>query len=89
MRWRSATADHRLGNAQTYEATLPGCYANGDGSLNPPILNVGDFTCFLQRFAAGNPYANCDRSTATPNLNVADFTCFLQRFASGCPCPAQ
>jgi hypothetical protein len=49
------------------------------------VLNVADFTCFLQRFAAGASYANCDNSTNAPVLNVADFTCFLQRFAAGCP----
>jgi hypothetical protein len=62
-----------------------GCYANCDQSTVPPILNVGDFTCFLQRFAAGESYANCDNSTVPPMLNVGDFTCFLQRFAAGCP----
>jgi probable HAF family extracellular repeat protein len=62
-----------------------GCYPNCDGSSTPPVLNVGDFTCFLQRFAAGESYANCDNSTVPPVLNVADFTCFLQRFAAGCP----
>jgi hypothetical protein len=61
------------------------CYANCDGSTVAPILNVGDFTCFLQRFAAGDSYANCDGSTIPPVLNVGDFTCFLQRFAAGCP----
>src|SRR3954471_18057472 len=61
------------------------CYANCDGSTAAPVLNVADFTCFLQKFAAGDPYANCDGSTAAPTLNVADFTCFLQRFAAGCP----
>jgi hypothetical protein len=61
-----------------------GCYPNCDASTVPPILNVGDFTCFLQRFAAGDSYANCDASTVPPVLNVGDFTCFLQRFASGC-----
>ncbi len=60
------------------------CYANCDESTATPVLNVADFTCFLQRFAAGSPYANCDSSTAVPVLNVADFTCFLQRFAAGC-----
>jgi hypothetical protein len=60
------------------------CYANCDGSTVPPVLNVGDFTCFLQRFAAGESYANCDGSTVPPVLNVGDFTCFLQRFAAGC-----
>jgi hypothetical protein len=62
-----------------------GCYANCDGSTAAPVLNVADFTCFLQKFAAGDPYANCDGSTAAPVLNVADFTCFLQKFAAGCP----
>jgi hypothetical protein len=44
-----------------------------------------DFSCFLQKFAAGDGYANCDQSTQIPVLNVLDFTCFLQRFAAGCP----
>jgi hypothetical protein len=61
------------------------CYANCDGSTTPPVLNVQDFTCFLQRYAAGESYANCDQSTVAPVLNVLDFTCFLQRYAEGCP----
>jgi hypothetical protein len=61
------------------------CYANCDGSTQSPALNVADFTCFLQRYAAGDSYANCDQSTQAPVLNVADFTCFLQRYAAGCP----
>jgi hypothetical protein len=60
------------------------CYANCDGSTTAPILNVADFTCFLQKYAAGDPYANCDASTTPPVLNVADFTCFLQKYAAGC-----
>ncbi|MFN0134371.1 MAG: GC-type dockerin domain-anchored protein, partial [Phycisphaerales bacterium] len=28
-------------------------YANCDASTTPPILNVNDFVCFLNRFAAG------------------------------------
>jgi hypothetical protein len=62
-----------------------GCYGNCDNSTTPPVLNVADFTCFLQRYAAGDSYANCDNSTTPPVLNVADFTCFLQRYAAGCP----
>jgi hypothetical protein len=65
--------------------TPPSCYANCDNSTATPVLNVADFTCFLQRYAAGESYANCDNSTAAPVLNVADFTCFLQRYAAGCP----
>jgi hypothetical protein len=62
-----------------------GCYPNCDASTTPPALNVGDFTCFLQKFAAADAYANCDQSTTAPVLNVGDFTCFLQKFAAGCP----
>jgi hypothetical protein len=61
------------------------CYANCDGSTTPPVLNVLDFSCFLNKFAAGNPYANCDGSTTPPVLNVLDFSCFLNKFAAGCP----
>ncbi len=63
----------------------PSCYANCDNSATPPVLNVNDFVCFLNRFAAGVAYANCDGSTTPPVLNVLDFTCFLNRFAAGCP----
>jgi hypothetical protein len=73
-------------NSAILRARIPtACYPNCDGSTTAPILNVADFTCFLQRFAAADPYANCDGSTTPPVLNVADFTCFLQKFASGCP----
>jgi hypothetical protein len=61
------------------------CYANCDGSTTAPILNVNDFTCFLNKFAAGDSYANCDGSTTPPVLNVNDFTCFLNKYAAGCP----
>jgi hypothetical protein len=69
------------------------CYANCDGSTAVPILNVDDFTCFVNQFALAQElpaaqqvshYANCDGSTATPVLNVDDFTCFINRFAGGC-----
>jgi hypothetical protein len=60
------------------------CYANCDGSTTPPVLNVLDFSCYLNRFAAGDTYANCDGSTQPPVLNVLDFSCFLNAFAAGC-----
>ncbi len=63
---------------------VPACYANCDGSTTPPVLNVLDFSCFINLFAAGHPYANCDGSTTPPVLNVLDFSCFLNRFAAGC-----
>jgi hypothetical protein len=69
------------------------CYANCDGSTTAPILNVEDFTCFINEFAAAQAlpheqqlthYANCDQSTTAPVLNVEDFTCFINKFAQGC-----
>jgi hypothetical protein len=66
-------------------ASLATCYPNCDGSTAPPVLNVLDFNCFLNRFSAGASYANCDGSTTPPVLNVLDFNCFLNRFSAGCP----
>ncbi|MFN0133283.1 MAG: GC-type dockerin domain-anchored protein [Phycisphaerales bacterium] len=63
------------------------CYANCDGSTIIPFLNVNDFTCFLNKFAANDPVANCDGSTTAPVLNVNDFLCFLNVFAAGCSAP--
>ena len=31
------------------------CYPNCDGSTTAPVLNVADFSCFLNQFAAGCP----------------------------------
>jgi hypothetical protein len=72
-----------------YEPTqsVPPCYPNCDGSTNVPFLNVNDFVCFQQKFAAGDSYANCDHSTSPPVLNVNDFICFQQSFAAGCSAP--
>ncbi|MFN0134141.1 MAG: hypothetical protein ACKVW3_16625 [Phycisphaerales bacterium] len=70
------------------------CYANCDGSWAPPSLNVNDFICFMNRFAAAlalppaaqqADFANCDGSTVLPVLNVNDYVCFNNRFANGCP----
>jgi hypothetical protein len=69
------------------------CYANCDQSSVQPVLNVDDFTCFINQYAAGaslaaaaqvGHYANCDGSTVAPALNVDDFTCFINRYAAGC-----
>src|SRR5690606_12575391 len=71
----------------------PPCYANCDSSTVQPVLNVDDFTCFINNFAAAQSlpheqqiehYANCDGSTIAPALNVDDFTCFINEFAAGC-----
>ena len=74
--------------AHTGSATLSRVYvcpANCDGSTTPPVLNVNDFSCFLNKFAAGDAASNCDCSTTVPILNVVDFSCFLNEFAAGCP----
>lgn len=63
------------------------CPANCDASTTSPVLNVQDFSCFLNRFASGDTSANCDCSTVAPILNIQDFSCFINRFATGCPPP--
>jgi len=80
------TGTNPQGATEAWRVDLGGatCYPNCDGSTIAPILNVSDFACFLNRFAAGDSYANCDRSTTPPVLNVADFSCFLNSFAAGC-----
>ncbi len=54
------------------------CYPDCDET---GTLTVGDFTCFQNRFLAGEPYADCD---AGGTLTVADFVCFQNRFVAGC-----
>jgi hypothetical protein len=82
-------AIRRFRNALAYVGPGPvppaACYANCDESSTCPILNVGDFICFLQAYAAGDPHANCNGSTTPPVLSVDDFICFQQAFAAGCP----
>jgi hypothetical protein len=77
----------------TGELGAAGCYANCDGATSAPVLNVDDFTCFINAFAEAltwplflqrESYANCDQSTTPPVLNVDDFTCFINAFAQGC-----
>ncbi len=71
-------------NFDNVRVSIGGCYANCDGSTTTPVLNVLDFSCFLNKFGAGDPYANCDGSTTPPVLNVLDFSCFLNKFGAGC-----
>ena len=78
-------ASNACGSVTSDTAALRWCFANCDCSAASPTLNVLDFACFLNRYAAGDPYANCDGSTTPPVLNVLDFACFLNRFATGCP----
>jgi hypothetical protein len=41
--------------AGTFTLSCAGCYANCDASTISPILNVNDFSCFLNRYAANDP----------------------------------
>ena len=75
---------HTNSEIVTFEFTAL-CTPNCDASTVAPILNVNDFSCFLNAFAAGDPIANCDGSTSEPTLNVSDFVCFLNSYAAGCP----
>jgi hypothetical protein len=70
------------GETWTLACAVLDCYANCDGSNTPPVLNVLDFNCFVNRFINGDTYANCDGSTAPPVLNVLDFNCFLNAFTA-------
>jgi hypothetical protein len=86
QQWTTAQFDPQRPFELRFTAIPAGpCYANCDASTLPPILNVNDFICFNNRFAAGDSYANCDASTVAPVLNVNDFTCFLNKYAAGCP----
>jgi len=80
----SLTPEFRPRLTVTYTPPGPACYPNCDASTALPCLNIADFGCFLNRFAAGDTYANCDASTTIPVLNVQDFGCFLNAFAAGC-----
>jgi hypothetical protein len=103
LRIRIVAIDHRFQNSADGDDRVlviqpgsgPGpCYANCDGSTVAPILNVEDFSCFINEFAGAHSlshaqqvthYANCDQSTTAPVLNVEDFSCFINKFAQGCP----
>ncbi|MFN0132967.1 MAG: GC-type dockerin domain-anchored protein, partial [Phycisphaerales bacterium] len=83
IRWTDPTGNFAALDNIKIHATNS-CYANCDNSNVAPVLNVNDFVCFNNLFAAGNPRANCDGSTTPPVLNVNDFVCFNNRFAAGC-----
>ncbi len=70
-----------LGGGDYEWVGCPNCYANCDTSTQVPRLNVLDFICFLNKYAARDPYANC---TVDATIDVNDFQCFLNKFAAGC-----
>lgn len=73
------------GGVTLLQIPVAACYPNCDGSTIAPALNVADYICFMNRYAAGDSYANCDGSTIPPVLNVSDYICFTNRYAAGCP----
>ena len=62
-----------------FVARIIDCYADCDQSTT---LDIFDFLCFQDLFAAGDPTADCDGNTI---LDVFDFLCFQDAFATGCP----
>jgi hypothetical protein len=62
------------------------CYPDCDTQSGPGVLDIFDFLCFGNRFAANDPYAcDCDLSTGPGLCDVFDFLCFGNAFAAGCP----
>ena len=62
------------------------CYADCDISTGTGILDIFDFLCFGNRFAANDPYAcDCDTSTGPGVCDIFDFLCFGNAFEAGCP----
>lgn len=70
----------------TGEILVGECLADCDTSTGAWVLDVFDFVCFQNRFAAGVAYAcDCDTSTGPLVCDVFDFLCFQSAFAIGCP----
>ncbi|MCA9279142.1 MAG: hypothetical protein H6815_14280 [Phycisphaeraceae bacterium] len=66
----------------TFAVQLPEsqpCYADCDGS---GALNIFDYICFGNAYAANDPYADCDGSGS---LDVFDYICYGNSYAAGCP----
>ncbi|MCA9278023.1 MAG: hypothetical protein H6815_04455 [Phycisphaeraceae bacterium] len=61
------------------EAAPANCYADCDQN---GTLNIFDYICFGNAYAAGQAYADCDGSGS---LNIFDYICFGNKYAAGCP----
>ena len=55
------------------------CYPDCDRSGG---LDINDFVCFINKYAALDPYANCNVDSV---IDINDFACFMGKFAQGCP----
>lgn len=61
----------------------------GPAGAGESALTPMDFTCFQQRFLAGDgrgvaSAASCAAATMPPALSVSDFVCFTRKLAGGC-----
>ena len=75
-----------LDDASHFVGLEVSCYADCDTSTGPGVLDIFDFLCFQNRFAATDPYAcDCDTSSGTAVCDIFDFLCFQNAFAAGCP----
>ena len=74
-------------NVMEWAAQAAGaCYADCDTSTGQGVLDIFDFLCFGNRFAANDPYAcDCDTSTGPGICDIFDFLCFGNAFSAGCP----
>ncbi len=78
--------DDQIVSARIARYGLSACYADCDRSTGPGILDIFDFLCFGNRFAANDPYAcDCDTSTGLGVCDIFDFLCFGNEFSAGCP----
>jgi hypothetical protein len=57
-------------------ATPETCYANCDGSTSAPVLNVNDFTCFLNLYAAADPAASVQVAGSSPGASTRSTCCW-------------
>lgn len=82
-----ARVHNTCGNVRTPAAQLQiRCPADCDISTGLGVLDVLDFHCFQNAYAAAGPYAcDCDSSTGSGVCDVFDFLCFLNAYAAGCP----
>jgi hypothetical protein len=62
------------------------CAADCETSTGVNTLDIFDFLCFQNEFAAGASYAcDCDTTTGIRVCDIFDFLCFQDAFAAGCP----
>lgn len=80
IRVTSAFGDGFFGISELQLSGFPApCYADCDGN---GALNIFDYICFGQAFAAQSGYADCDNSGS---FNIFDYICYGSEYSAGCP----